>query len=219
MSNRFYLACFRDNVGSNVGFHCLNGAGYSTNLDNAHVYTREEAQRKWDMAREYDQPISADHIDQIAVWKVDSQYIPSESQCTSALDEYVAYKKNRWDGNDVYFLNIKKFTTSTDFTKASVMTPEEAWELDQELYVVIPFALADKAKRRTFSKNKYNPRKMVQGAGLKMPAHIKRARRKKNNTGKNRWNCPSCGRLSWQYNPYDFDGCRNRNCKEWSAYA
>lgn len=43
MKDRFYLACFRDNVGSNVGWHCIDGKGYSTDVSKAHTYTREQA--------------------------------------------------------------------------------------------------------------------------------------------------------------------------------
>ncbi|CAH3589556.1 DUF551 domain-containing protein [Klebsiella pneumoniae] len=44
MSNRFYMLCTRETVGSNASFHCHNGNGYSSNIDRAHVYTQEEAQ-------------------------------------------------------------------------------------------------------------------------------------------------------------------------------
>ena len=34
-------------------------------------------------------------------------------------------------------------------------------------------------------------------------------------TGKTRWNCPECGRISWQHNPYDFAGCSDFSCSAW----
>ncbi|WP_151765829.1 hypothetical protein [Acinetobacter colistiniresistens] len=205
MKNRFYLACFRDNVGSNISFHCIDGKGYSTNVDKAHEYTLAEAQKAWDAAREFDQPISSDHIDSLAVWKVDHQLIPNESQCASALEDYVAFKKGLWLGNDVYFLNKENGSISIDFSQASILTPEEAWELDEQ-YVVIPHSVADKVKRRTFCKDDYNARVMVQGAGLKIPEHIKQYRRKKVNP-KSRFNCPACGKINWQHNSNDFESC------------
>ncbi len=52
MSNRFYMLCTRETVGSNASFHCHNGNGYSSNIDRAHVYTQEEAQRCWDYGRD-----------------------------------------------------------------------------------------------------------------------------------------------------------------------
>lgn len=45
MSNRFYMMCLRETVGNNASFHCHNGNGYSSDIDRAHVYTLEEAQK------------------------------------------------------------------------------------------------------------------------------------------------------------------------------
>lgn len=218
MKNRFYLACFRDNVGSNVSFHCVDGKGYSTNIDKAHVYTLEEAQNEWDSAREYDQPISADHIDALSKWHVDHQYLPSKTVLNSPMNCYVAFKDRLWDGNDVYWLNTDTCTTSTDFDTANVFDAEKAEKLDKS-YIALPFHLADSVKRRTFDYRLFNPRLMVEEAGLVMPSRFKKKNQKKPSSGKTRWNCPSCGRLSWQFNPHDFMGCRNIKCDEWSANA
>lgn len=93
MSDRFYMLCTRETVGSNASFHCHNGNGYSSNIDRAHVYTREEAQRSWELGREIDQPVCADSVDSMAVWHVDCQYIPTESVIEPGCESYVAYKK------------------------------------------------------------------------------------------------------------------------------
>lgn len=208
MKNRFYLACFRNNVGSSVGFQRKEFHGYHTDIDQAHECTLEEAQYHFDHAREYDLPLSADHVDAMAVWKVDCQYIPNKTQpLIDVHNTYVAFKKGEWDGNDVYWLNIDKCTTSTDFDEASVFGYPIAKKLDQS-YVVIPFAVADKAKRRTFDFRKLNKRTMVQGAGLKMPDHLKRKRRR-NDSGKTRFNCPECGKINWQHDPYEFHECNH----------
>lgn len=217
MKNRFYLACFRDNVGSNVSFHCIDGKGYSTNIDKAHIYTLEEAQKEWNSAREYDQPISADHIDAMAKWHVDHQYIPYETVLNDPSNCYVAFKKGVWNGNDVFWLNTDLCTTSNDFETASVIGIDRAEKLDKS-YIAIPFHMADSAKRRTFDSGLFNYRLMVEEAGLVMPSRFKK-KKKKPSSGKTRWNCPSCGRLSWQFNPHDFMGCRNIKCDEWSANA
>lgn len=72
-SNRFYLACLRDTVGTNVAFHCIDGKGYGTNTKVAHVYTRVEAQHAWEMGREFDLPLAADKVDALTVDHVDCQ--------------------------------------------------------------------------------------------------------------------------------------------------
>jgi len=205
MKDRFYLACFRDNVGSNVSFHCIDGKGYATDISKAHVYSREDAQKEWDTGRTYDRPISADHVDELAVWKVDHQYIPNETQIIDGVVGYAVFVKGQFDGNDVYWLNKQSFETSTDFEMASYFLLEEIRGLGQ-IYVAIPYHLADKAKRRTFDFSKYNPRTMTQGAGLKMPEHLKKAKHRVKNP-KSRFNCPSCGKIVWQFNPYEFDHC------------
>ena len=57
---------------------------------------------------------------------------------------------------------------------------------------------------------------MVFGAGLKTPDHLKKAKRKKDNP-MTRFNCPSCGKITWQENPHDFEGCKDTYCDEWRA--
>lgn len=212
MTKRFYLACFRDNVGSSVAFQCKEFRGYHTDVDKAHVCTLEEAQYHFNHAREYDLPLSADLVDELTVWKVDHQYIPTKSvSFDDKHNTYAAYEKGRFDGNDVFWLNTDKCTTSTDFSEASILGEKVAQKLDQK-YIVIPFDLAEKFKRRTFDFRKLDKRRMVQGAGLKTPEHLKKSRRKKENP-KSRWNCPSCGKINWQFNPYDFEGCNH--CSDW----
>lgn len=206
MKNRFYLPSSHGNLGSNMVFHRHEERGYSTNLDEAHVYTLEEAQKQWNYGDET--PVSADHVDALAVWKVDCQNIPKETQPFIDIhNTYVAFKKGLWDGNDVYWLNTNKFNISTDFDSASVFGYSEAKKLGSS-YVVIPFCLADKAKRRTFDFRKLNKRIMVQGAGLRMPESVKKERRKVSNP-MTRFNCPLCGKINWQHNPYDFEVCKH----------
>lgn len=214
MRERFYMICLRDTVGNNASFHCYRGIGYSSNIDRAHVYTREEAQRSWDLGRDIDQPVCADSVDALAVWHVDCQLIPSSSVIEAGCTEYVAFKKGDWNGNDVYWLQAAGLPTD-DFSKAAVFHEANP---DEPGIVWLPFAAADAVKRRTFNINALNRRSMVQGAGLVMPDWLKRQnRRKATRTGKVRWNCPHCGRISWQYNPYDFDGCSNFSCEGWRA--
>ena len=207
MKDEFYLACFRDNVGSNVSFHAKNGKGYVTDIDKAHIYTKEQAQKAWNSGREFDQPISSDHVDKLSVWKVDCQYIKERN---SEGKIFVAHKQGQWDGNDVYWYSESGHTT--DFNKAKKLTEQEAGILSGTSgYIISSHSDIDLIKRRTFDFNKFNRRKMVQGVGLVTPEHIKRHRRRKS-SGKTRFNCPSCGKINWQYNPYDFEGCSDIFC-------
>ena len=207
MKNRFYFACFRDNVGENVSFHCHNGKGYSTDISKAHVCSLQEAQYAFDMAREFEIPVSADHVDELSVWKVDCQYLREVSH-HSESGRYVAYKNRKWDGNDVYW--VDGIGSSLDFSKAKIFDKIE----EREGFAFITFEDADKVKRRTFSMNLLDKRKMVQGAGLKMPERLKKELRRKANPME-RFNCPECGRINWQQHTYFFEGCSNYECGEW----
>lgn len=209
MGNEFYLACFRDNVGSNVSFHAKDGKGYVTDIDKAHVYTKEQAQKAWNNGREFDQPISVSHVKALTVWKVDCQYIDGKA---SEGVLYVAHKSGSWDGNDVYWFSQSGH--STDFAKAQKLTAQEAEILNGTGgYIISLHSDIDSIKRRTFDFNKFNRRKMVQGVGLITPEHVKRHRRRVS-SGKTRFNCPSCGKINWQFNPYDFEGCSDIFCDE-----
>lgn len=209
MSNRFYLACFRDNVGSNVSFQCKDFKGYATDLSKAHECTLEQAQKFYSTAREFDQPICADSVDALSVWKVDHQNLPLESNFESVDGVYVAYVRGSWDGNDVYWLNHHACSVSTDFMTASKLTKVEAMRLAKK-YVVLPHEYVTLHKRRTFAFNLFDFKAMVKNAGLKKPEHLKNKR--KQSTGKTRFNCPNCGKIHWQHDPHTFQGCNDTYC-------
>ncbi|MBE0467976.1 MAG: hypothetical protein IBX55_00410 [Methyloprofundus sp.] len=210
-SNRFYLACLRDTVGTNVTFHCTNGMGYHTDIAKAHQYTLEEAQHEWETGRDFDLPLCADKIDALSKYHVDSQLLPVETTIIDGCAAYVAFQAKRWDGNDVYWLQDNGLPT-TDFSKAKV----HSLIGDQQGLVWLPFSDADKVKRKVFCVNDIDRRRMITVAGLITPDHVKRAKRRKS-TGKVRWNCPECGKLNWQLNPYDFEGCSDVCCSEHRA--
>lgn len=210
---KFYLACLRDNVGSSTAFHAVDGRGYTTNLDKAHIYSKQEAQRAWDNGREFDLPLSASMVRALSVRKADCQYVPTETLIERDCDDYLAYKKGKWDGNDLYWLSdYGQFCT--DIEKAETLSIEQAIGGPDHL-VFIPKDHILKVSRLTFASSLINKRKMTQGQGLITPAHIKRQNRRVNN-GKTRLNCPSCGRIVWQFNPYDFHSCKNLSCDKYS---
>ncbi|WP_277850493.1 hypothetical protein [Moellerella wisconsensis] len=205
------MICTRETVGSNASFHCKDGKGYATDIDKAHVYTLEEAQRAWEHGRSIDQPVCAESVLSLAEYHVDCQYIPDETVIDKQCNYYVGYLKDDWDGNDVYWLNDRGYP-STNFSIAKRFTIPD---LTMDNIVWLPFDVADAQKRRTFRLANFNARSMVQSAGLRVPEWLKKQRRRKENSGKTRWNCPCCGKISWQHNPYDYDGCLDRYCSEY----
>lgn len=208
-SDRFYLACLRDTVGTNVSFHGLSG--YTSDIDKARSYSREEAQSEWNSGRSFDLPLCADKVDALGIYHVDCQYIPCDTEIATGCSRYVAFQRQRWDGNDVYWLtDTGAFTT--DFLLAAISEHPD----NRDNLVWLPYSVANAAKRRTFAVNKIDRRRMIQAAGLITPEHIKRYRRRKPSS-KTRMNCPSCGRIHWQYNPHEFEGCTNIGCDQWRS--
>ncbi len=74
MNDEFYLQDSRDYVGNDMLFWAKNGQGYTTDLRNAHVYTREQAQAKHD-SRETDIPWPKAYIDAKVRSACDMQYV------------------------------------------------------------------------------------------------------------------------------------------------
>lgn len=209
MSNEFFLASFRDSVGKNMSWNGKKNNGYPTDIDKAQVYSLEEAQLAWETCRHFEQPVSAKHVRELSIFKVDCQYIPRETTLDDS-DSYCAFEKNMFDGNDVYWLTDTK--TSTDFNKVKIISRSQLSEVSEN-FIVIPLSLAEKSKRRVFELDDFNPRKMVQAAGLIIPKKVKLLRRRKKDA-KTRFNCFTCGKLSWQEQSYYYEGCSDESCSD-----
>ena len=215
MKDRFYISCQRDNFGGKVVFHKKGKRGYTTNIGEAEELNRADAQNDWDCGREFDVPLSADHVDAVALYFVDMQVIPHETTITDE-QEYVAFLSGAYSGNDALF--VKDCGNSYIYTGAKVFTREEA-KKGLKNYVFIPKSLAEQNKRLCLLVDLVDNRKFITGAGIKIPDRIKRERRR-SQTGLTRWNCPKCGKINWQYNPYDFMGCSDIICDEYrSVYS
>ncbi|MBY8037740.1 hypothetical protein KW500_18380 [Vibrio fluvialis] len=201
-TDRFYKT--NGYVGSSVLFWAMSGCGYTTNIDLAHVYTREEAQRdvnnEW-LRDEDEFPLSADDVDSLSEWRVDCQYVKKTyPEFTDPNDEYVAYRKGHFDGNDLGFAAI--LSHDYDYSSARVFTEKEVAAINTEGWVVIPKYHTDEVARRTFQKKNINRRKMITGAGI---TGMRKKRRSKA-TGKTRFNCVICGKIVWEFaHPDDFE--------------
>jgi len=207
-SNRFYMACLRDTCGSTMAFHGAGG-GYVTDLRKAETYTLEQAQGYW--GRDIDLPVCADRVDALATMRVDIQHLRAQGSITEVgCTEYVAFRNHKFDGNDLPWIIDKDGRNSFDYTRAFIVDPRIPY---YGILTFLPKHLVDAIQRPTFQIKNLNRRKMVQAAGLIIPNSIKRNSRRKANP-KNMHNCPGCGKISWQYNPYDFEGCNDPCCSE-----
>lgn len=205
---QFYLRDSRSDVGDSCMFWAKDGAGYTTNLDKAHVYTLEEAQRYFD-GRGTDVPYSKDQVDQLATVRVDHQYLPD----AAALDtndgvECVVHIVGDYNGNDIYWLTDAYH--SIEYLDALALSHSEATKKVAHLAKynvqaqVYPKAAIDNIARRTFQASKVNKRKMVTAAGIRNNHPRKR---NKPTTGKTRGNCPECGSITCGFNPYENYSC------------
>lgn len=70
----FYLQDSRSYVGNDMLFWAKDSKGYTTDLRNAHVFTREQAQRRHDH-RETDIPWPKDYIDARTRPAIDFQHV------------------------------------------------------------------------------------------------------------------------------------------------
>jgi hypothetical protein len=215
--DKFYKTSSHGSCGSTVMFWAIDGKGYLSNLDEAHIYTHEEMQSE--VNKEYyggeSIPLSVSHVNELATWRVDCQYVSEDDHYPNSIDsnnEYVAIKKQCWDGNDLCFgLYLGE---SFDYSKANIIDKKM---VDLHIgdgannWFFVPKSKTDEVARRTFQTHNINRRKMIQGAGIVGV----RKQRESRSSGKTRWNCPSCGKITWQYNPYDFGGCADISCEEW----
>jgi len=202
MKNRFYMTSPHSWTGKNVMFHAIGGNGYTSNIDEAQEFSHEEAQKKVSNGHcrncnEQEMPLSADHVDAVSTWRIDCQYVnKTYPEFKDVNDEYVAYKKNCWDGNDLKFSS--GLDSSFDYSLAMVLTSEDVdpyIENKNENLVFVPKSHTDEIARRTLSRNNIDRRVMVQGAGIKGI----RKPRVRHNSGKNRFNCYCCGKIIWEY--------------------
>lgn len=200
--NRFYKTSPHGGVGDNVCFHAINGRGYVTNIDKAEVYTLEQAQKDVDNDHMREDPeqelfLSSDHVDQLSEWRVDCQYISKKyPDHQDPNNEYVAYKKGSWNGNDLGFHT--GFGFSYDYERAVIYPSEKIpMECIEEHfdYVFVPKFHTDEVARRTFQRSKINRRKMITCAGI-VGLRKKRVRQ---SSGKTRFNCIVCGKIVWEY--------------------
>lgn len=204
-TDRFYKT--NGCVGGSVLFWGIDGCGYTSNIDQAEVYTRNEMQQDVDNRRlrgNEEFPLSADDVDSLSEWRVDCQHIEKTyPEFTDPNDEYVSIKRNVWDGNDLAFSDGLDWTfnyaSAKSFSKSDIGPYIE--NSNPNMYFV-PRYHADEVARRTFQKKNINRRKMITGAGITGM----RKKRRSQATGKTRFNCVICGKIVWEYaHPDDFD--------------
>lgn len=207
MQNMFYLQDSRSTVGNNVVFWNIDGCGYGTNLDKLETYTLEEAQ-EYHNNRKSDVPLLKELVDKLSITSVDMQYLPTSTD-EDPNDEYVIQHNQNYNGNDILFLAHQGETFNYMDTKVFTMGQIGEVILTLGEYTVFSKSALDKIERRTFQQSNINKRMMCKQVGIKLV----KPKRVRPTTGKTRGNCPTCGRLTWDFNPYEnaycIDHCYN----------
>jgi len=210
----FYLRDTRSNTGSSCMFWAINGNGYTTNLDKAHVYTLEEAQRYID-SRHTDVPLSKALVDELCTVRVDHQYLDeSEGGMNATGGEYVIHvNRGDYDGNDVYWKAERGCTVN--FSDAMVLTKDEAEQAMRFLddAVIYPFLYVVSISRRTMQVKNINARRMITAAGIRKP----KRKRERPTTGRTRGNCPDCGKVTWGFIPHETYTCAEAAREKYGA--
>jgi len=201
MGELFYLQDSRSNLGSNAVFWNKDGCGYGTNLDQLEVYTLESAQSHHS-GRNSDVPLLKSLVDELSVLAVDHQYLP-ESLTDDKTGEYVIQIKGSWNGNDILF--VAEHGSSYKYNDAKVFTVGEisSFLSNKDRYTVFSKHSIDRIARRTFQIENIDKKSMITKAGIKLV----KPKRVRPTTGKTRGNCPECGKITWDYNPYENSYC------------
>lgn len=210
MSKLFYLTSRHGDCGDVVLVHAINGNGYVTDLSKAHKFTLEEAQKE--LGHDINSlPLLVGEVDKVAIQSVDSQYIKPPKE-KDPKNEYVVQVPRMRNGNDIAF--IKGRGNTFNYSEAEIFTNDGAMrEFIGTGHIILSKSYLDTICRPVIHRQQVNTREMITGAGVK----YKKPRKKKAGSGKTRMNCPECGRIHWQFNPDDFDGCTNTDCSEWKA--
>jgi len=199
MENEFYLRDTRSDIGSTCMFWGQDGCGYTSNLNKAHVFNAVEAQKYADEKRHFI-PLSKSKVDAVTTIRVDMQLLSLNVDFSKGI---IVHRRIRdYDGNDIFFDDGNGCYTA-DYSKAKVYESQDALLQLNQAGAALSKAFLDSICRPTLQAENINHRKMITSAGIKYRA----PRKRKESSGKHRHNCPACGKIVWDYNPYDAPYC------------
>ena len=209
MSKQFYLTSRHGNCGGTTMFWNKNGKGYGTALDNAELFTLEEAM-EYHVRDMQAIPLLKEAVDKAAVLHVDCQHLDKDLaiQHIDGPDEFVIQIDGHWSGNDILF--VSEDGHSYDYSKAKAGSWRDSQKTTYDLgrsCTVWPKAFLDTIARRTLEVADINKRAMCSSAGVK----LRRPKRQRPTTGKTRKNCGDCGKIVWDYDPHSEVTCRDHN--------
>ena len=198
----FYKTCRHGNVGSNVMFHNKDECGYGTNLKELELYTAEQAQKQMDY-QDGSLLLLKTEVDKFAVKHVDMQYLDIKKGAPRNMDDQCVVVINSvYDGNDIQFNSDNGVTF--DLSRAKVITLQLALAYTNQNKSIWLKSYLESISRDTLQSGNINKRKMITAGGITY-----RTPRPSKATGKAKGNCPTCGKITWDWNPYE-----NAHCKD-----
>lgn len=183
--NEFYLWKTDEDWCSAAVFWGEDNNGYVTDISKARVFTKEQAQRKYN-DRPIFVPVAKECVDERIIHKVDCQYI---SASTSGDTHYLAVKANYWDGNDLFFKTEEGGLTTDIYQAKSYGQATVLNQISTMGFYLIGKKDALSTARPTVTKSKLNRRKMTTPYGIIKPKPYRNAK------PGNKSNCGNCGRF------------------------
>jgi hypothetical protein len=120
------------------------------------------------------------------------------------------YMQNGFVGNDILWWKKGRAGYTTDITQAHIFTKEEAVGQNKMRHEDIPWP-AEYIEARfkiVIDGQSLDRAEALKGSGIR----LKKPPRVRHTTGKTRHNCPNCGKIVWDHNPYEAAFC-SRICK------
>jgi hypothetical protein len=124
-------------------------------------------------------------------------------------DEFYLQDSRQTVGNDLLWWCVDGAGYTTDLSRAWVISKEKAMSFNRSRETDIPWpkAYIDERTRPAVDCQNVSLKEALKGHGLK----LKKPKKRKQTSGKTRGNCPECGKITWDYNPYEnayCSGCR-----------
>lgn len=140
MIDEYYLQDSRGLTGTRMMFW-REGGGYTSNLSEAEVFTRQKAYAQ-NNCRSEDIPWPKPFIDSHSEMSVDCQYLDEDKFEPST--KFYQYQARNWDGNDLYWYKEDGKTVTTNLDDAFIMEVTEPMRAVGQL---VPFEIAQKLAR------------------------------------------------------------------------
>ncbi len=146
-------------------------------------------------------------MDSLSIKAVDHQVLP-KAGTEDINNEYIIQHDGHWNGNDILFISSSGETYEYNNAKVFSKIKTKGFSALKDYKIFSKQAL-DKVARRTFQQSNIDLKAMAKKAGIKLV----KPKRVRKTTGKTRGNCPTCGRVTWDFNPYE-----NAYCTECKPY-